>query len=216
MRTRRKLPLFNQWPPFVDAMVLVFAAFFFIALIALAKQQRLLGALEAKNQELERIKADKSRIERRLVAIAKAAGAPGMANVEVEDGKVILQGEVLFDSGSDELKPEGAQFLASLAGPLKQVLDAEPDQMVMIAGHTDDLPLRPTARFSTNWELSAARAVSVAKELARAVVPLPEAKVMAAGFGPYHPRVANKDEASRRQNRRIEVLLVPLRAVTNE
>lgn len=210
--TRKRAPLFNQWPPFVDAMVLVFAAFFFIALIALAKQQRLLGALEQKNQELERIKADKQRIERRLVAVAKATGAPGMANVEVEDGKVIVQGEVLFDSGSDELTAEGRRFLSTLAGPLKQVLDSEPDQMVMIAGHTDDLPLRSTARFATNWELSTARAVSVAKALA----PVPEAKVMAAGFGPHHPRVANTDDASRARNRRIEVLLVPLRAVTNQ
>lgn len=210
MRERRHKRLWvNAWPPFVDAMVLVFAAFFFIALVALVKQQRTLGALEAKNQELERLKADKQRIERRLATLAGTL-------VEVEDGKVILQGEVLFDSGSDELTADGAKFLSSLAGPLRQVLDAEPDQMVMIAGHTDDLPLRSQARFASNWELSTARAISVAKALSFAKDALPEAKVIAAGFGPHHPRVANKDEASRRRNRRIEVLLVPMRAVTSE
>ncbi len=86
--------------------------------------------------------------------------------------------------------------------------------MVMIAGHTDDLPLRASARFSSNWELSTARATSVAKALSAAE--LPEAKVIAAGFGQHHPRVANSDEASRKQNRRIEVLLVPMHAVTNQ
>ena len=211
MRERRskRASLINQWPPFVDAMVLVFAAFFFITLIALVKQQRTLGSLEAQSAELERLRADKARIEKRLSTLAGSA-----AFVEVEDGKVILQGEVLFDSGSAELKPEGEKFLRTLALPLKQLLDAERDQMVMIAGHTDDLPLRATARFSSNWELSTARATSVAKALSAAE--LPEAKVIAAGFGQHHPRVANVDEATRKQNRRIEVLLVPMHAVTNQ
>ena len=211
MRERRskRFSLVNQWPPFVDAMVLVFAAFFFITLIALVKQQRTLGSLEAQSAELERLRNDKARIEKRLSTLAGSA-----AFVEVEDGKVILQGEVLFDSGSAELKPEGEKFLRTLALPLKQLLDAERDQMVMIAGHTDDLPLRPNARFSTNWELSTARATSVAKALSAAE--LPEARVIAAGFGQHHPRVTNKDEPSRKQNRRIEVLLVPMHAVTNQ
>ena len=205
---KRRLAL-NPWPPFVDAMVLVFAAFFFIALVALVKQQRTLGTLEAKRLELERVREDKARVERRLSAFASAAA------VEVEDGKVILQGEVLFDSGSAELKPEGKRFLAALAAPLTELLAAEPDQMVMIAGHTDDLPLRTTARFSSNWELSTARAVSVAEALSGARA-LPQAKVVAAGFGPHHPRVPNQDDASRQKNRRIEVLLVPLHAVADD
>ena len=211
MRERRakRGTLINQWPPFVDAMVLVFAAFFFITLVALVKQQRTLGSLEAQSAELERLRADKARIEKRLSTLAGSA-----AFVEVEDGKVILQGEVLFDSGSAELRPEGEKFLRTLALPLKQLLEAERDQMVMIAGHTDDLPLRASARFSSNWELSTARATSVAKALSAAE--LPEAKVIAAGFGQHHPRVANSDEASRKQNRRIEVLLVPMHAVTNQ
>jgi flagellar motor protein MotB len=211
MRERRQKrgSLINQWPPFVDAMVLVFAAFFFITLIALVKQQRTLGSLEAQSAELERLRADKARIEKRLSTLAGSA-----AFVEVEDGKVILQGEVLFDSGSAELRPEGEKFLRTLALPLKQLLDAERDQMVMIAGHTDDVPLRASARFSSNWELSTARATSVAKALSAAE--LPEAKVIAAGFGQHHPRVPNTDEAARKQNRRIEVLLVPMHAVTNQ
>ena len=69
------------------------------------------------------------------------------------------------------------------------------------------------ARFDSNWELSAARAVSVSRVLIAAG--LPPDRVTAAGFGDNHPRAANDDETARRRNRRIEVLLVPIRAVSS-
>jgi len=53
--------------------------------------------------------------------------------------------------------------------------------------------------------------------VARALVAdgLPPARVVASGFGPHHPRVPNRTEADRRRNRRIEVLLVPMRSVSS-
>jgi flagellar motor protein MotB len=208
-RARARPALFpvNVWPPFVDALVLVLAVFVLLSLIAFVAQQALVKRVREGAREIETLRAEKARIERRLRALA-----PGGA-IEVEEGKVILQGEVLFDSGSDQLRPEGDAFIGRLAPPLVALLEAERDQMVLVGGHTDDRPLRGDGRFASNWELSTARALAVTRVLTAAG--LPATRVVAAGFGAEHPRVPNADEAARRKNRRIEVLLVPIRSVAS-
>jgi flagellar motor protein MotB len=208
-RSRARPALFpvNVWPPFVDALVLVLAVFVLLSLLAFVAQQALVKRVHDGARELEAVRAEKARIERRLRALAPSG------SVEVEEGKVILQGEVLFASGSDQLRPEGRAFLERLASNLAALLDAEPDQMVLVGGHTDDRALRGDARFASNWELSAARALAVTRVLTGAGVPAP--RVVAAGFGAEHPRVPNVDEEARGKNRRIEVLLVPIRSVAS-
>jgi flagellar motor protein MotB len=196
----------NVWPPLVDAVTLLLATFAFIVVIAALAQHALVGRLRDKERELERLRDEKARVERRLRALAPA----GL--FEVEEGKVILQGEVLFASGSDEIRPEGRAFLGEMAPALTALLTAEPEQMVLIGGHTDNVPIK-NARFDSNWELSATRAVAVARVLIAAG--LPAERVTAAGFGENHPRTPNLDEVSRRHNRRIEVLLVPIHAVSS-
>lgn len=208
-RARARPALFpvNVWPPFVDALVLVLAVFVLLSLIAFVAQQALVKRVREGAREIETLRAEKARIERRLRALA-----PGGA-IEVEEGKVILQGEVLFDSGSDQLRPEGDAFIGRLAPTLVALLEAERDQMVLVGGHTDDRPLRGDGRFASNWELSTARALAVTRVLTAAG--LPATRVVAAGFGAEHPRVPNADEAARRRNRRIEVLLVPIQSVAS-
>lgn len=205
VRARNLFPI-NVWPPLVDAMTLVLATFALLAVIGALAEHALVARLRDKERELERLREEKARVERRLRALVPAG------SFEVEEGKVILQGEVLFDSGSDEVRPEGRGFLGEMARALSALLVAEPEQMILIGGHTDNVPIK-NARFDSNWELSAARAVSVARVLIAAGLP-PE-RVTAAGFGENHPRAANRDEALRRRNRRIEVLLVPVRAVSS-
>ena len=207
IRRVRRHALFpvNVWPPLVDALTLVLAAFVLLMMVALVAQRGLLGRLRERDQELTRLREDKARIERRLRALA-----PGAA-VTVDDGKVILQGEVLFDSGSDALTSQGDALMAQIGRSLAALLAAEPGQMVMVGGHTDDRPIHE--RFASNWELSTARAVAVSRVLIRAGVP--PSRVVAAGFGEHHPRSANSDEGGRAKNRRIEVLLVPIHSVSS-
>jgi flagellar motor protein MotB len=206
-RARAELFPVNVWPPFVDAVVLTLAAFVLLTIFAFAAQRALVQRVQAGDHALEVLRADKDRIERRLRALA-----PG-GTIEVEEGKVILQGEVLFDSGSDALRPSGHAFLERIGPNLATLLDAEPTQMVLVGGHTDDRALRGDAPFASNWELSTARALAVTRVLVGAGVPA--RRVVAAGFGAEHPRRPNIDEVARRQNRRIEVLLVPIRSVAS-
>jgi flagellar motor protein MotB len=206
-RRRAAAELFpvNVWPPFVDAIVLALAAFVLLTLLALVAQQALVRRVDQGARELQAMRAEKERIERRLRALAPTG------TIEIEEGKVILQGEVLFDSGSDELRGAGRRFLEDLGPRLAALLDAEPDQMLFVGGHTDDRTLRGDGRFASNWELSTARAVAVTRALTGATVP--STRIVAAGFGAQHPRVPNSDDEARRRNRRIEVLLVPMRSV---
>lgn len=207
MRSRR-ISLFpiNVWPPLVDAVTLALAAFVLITGIAALAQRTLVGRLREKERELDHLREEKERVERRLRALAPAG------TFEVDGGKVILQGEVLFSSGSDEVRPEARQLLSDMARALAALLQAEPDQMILVGGHTDNVPIQ-TARFDSNWELSAARAVAVSRVLVAAG--LPAARVAATGFAEHHPRASNEDEAARRRNRRIEVLLVPIQSVSS-
>jgi flagellar motor protein MotB len=175
-------------------------------LVALVSQRGLFTRLRDRDQELGRLKEEKARIERRLRALAPRGV------IEVDEGKVILQGEVLFDTNSDELKDEGRALMTRIAASLAALLAAEPGQMVLVGGHADDRAIHG-GRFASNWELSAARALAVARVLMSAG--LPPGRVVAAGFGEHHPRVPNVDDETRRKNRRIEVLLVPIRAVSS-
>ena len=170
MRRRRRgraAELFpvNVWPPFVDAVVLMLAAFVLLTMLALVAQRRCSSACGTATASSQSLRADKERIERRLRALAPSG------TIEVEEGKVILQGEVLFDSGSDQLRPRGAAFLERIGPNLATLLQAEPTQMVLIGGHTDDRALRSDAPFASNWELSTARAVAVTRVLMGAGVP---------------------------------------------
>jgi flagellar motor protein MotB len=205
-RPRRALFFVNVWPPFVDALALVLAAFVLLMIVALVSQRGLVGRLRQRDGELTRLREDKARIERRLRALAPRG------SIDVDDGKVILQGEVLFDSGSDALKPAGAALMAEMGRNLVGLLAAEAAQMVLVGGHTDDRPIHG-GRFASNWELSTARALAVSRVLTAAGVPA--ARVVAAGFGEHHPRAPNDSDQGRAKNRRIEVLLVPIQAVSS-
>lgn len=205
--SRRRAVLFgvNVWPPLVDALALILAAFVVVFLLGAIRQAEALARFYRAEAELQRIRAEKDALRRRLEALAHGGV------IQVEDGKVILQGEVLFDSGSDALRPEGVPPLQQVAQALSPLLIAEPDQAVLVGGHTDNVPIS-TPRFPSNWTLSTARAEAVAQLLITSGLPPP--RVIVGGFGPHHPRRDNATEDGRRQNRRIEVLLVPIKAVS--
>lgn len=128
-------------------------------------------------------------------------------HVQVEGDRFVFQAELLFDSGSAALEPEGKAHLKKLAGILKDMSSQIPkdiDWVLRIDGHTDRVPIR-TGQFASNWELSTARAVEVVKFLAEQGVP--ENRMAAAGFSKFHPvDPAHTPEAYRR-NRRIEIKL---------
>jgi chemotaxis protein MotB len=119
--------------------------------------------------------------------------------------RVDLVDELLFDSGEAEIKPAGRSVIEKVA----HILTKAEDRRIEVQGHTDNVPIvgALAKRYPTNWELSAARAVNVARLLqASGVDPL---RLAAVAQSEYRPRTANDSDEGRRKNRRIEIVLGP-------
>jgi len=146
--------------------------------------------------------------ERRRKALEAALAGPlATGRVTLRDGRIGISGSVLFSLNSDQLQPEGQALLKTLVAPLKVYL-GERDQLLMVSGFTDDLPIQKgNNRFSDNWELSAQRALTVTRALIEEG--MPPSMVFSAAFGAQHPAVPNRDDQSRSQNRRVEMAPVP-------
>jgi chemotaxis protein MotB len=122
--------------------------------------------------------------------------------------KVTLVDKILFDTGKVEVSKRGEEVLLELADTLRE----NKDQNIVIEGHTDDVPigLVLVEKYPTNWELSATRAVRVVRFLQEKGWLEPE-RLSATGYSYYKPVASNDTAEGRRQNRRIEIILVPKR-----
>lgn len=128
--------------------------------------------------------------------------------IKIVGDRFVVPAELLFPSGSAQLEPEGQRELVKLAATLREVaatIPADIDWVLRVDGHTDRRPLSPESRYRSNWELSAARALTVVEFLVAQGIP-PE-RLMAAGFGEYHPVDPGDSEEAYRRNRRIEFRL---------
>ncbi len=129
------------------------------------------------------------------------------SDIRIVGDRFVFQSEVLFSSGSSELEDGGKVQLLQLASTLRDIVPTIPDDIdwvLRIDGHTDVRPIH-TDKFPSNWELSTARATSVLKFMLQAGIP--PNRVVAAGFGQYHPLDPRRDDVSFRRNRRIEFKL---------
>lgn len=127
------------------------------------------------------------------------------SDIQIVGDRFVFQSEVLFASGSAEIGPGGKQQLAQFANTLKEIAAKIPkdiDWVLRVDGHTDRRRIS-TPQFPSNWELSAARAISVVKFLRQQG--LPAKRFAAAGFAASYPLDARKDEIAYRRNRRIEM-----------
>jgi chemotaxis protein MotB len=121
---------------------------------------------------------------------------------------------ILFPSGEAAVGDDGQKVLERVG----QVLASAKDKTIRIEGHTDNVPIgKPLqTRFPSNWELSAARATTVARVLQEATKMEPAA-FEAVGLGEYHPIGDNRSAKGRAQNRRIEIVLYPrVRTIAKE
>lgn len=192
----------SVWAVFGDLMAGLLGAFVLVLVGLLVVQANLADSLR---QEVEKREA----AEQRRMALEKALAVPlAGGRVTVHEGRIGISGSVLFATGSDELRPEGRQLLQSLVEPLAVYL-RERDEMLMVSGFTDNTALVRGAqgRFADNLELSAQRALTVARALIAAG--MPSSQVFAAAFGAEQPVASNADEQGRAQNRRVEMAPVP-------
>ena len=127
--------------------------------------------------------------------------------IRIEGDRFVFQSELLFPTASATLVPAGQRQLAQLATTLKSATAKIPndiDWVLRVDGHTDRRPIN-TVRYPSNWDLSTARALSVVEFLVSQGIP--PTRLVAAGFGEFHPLDAAATPEALARNRRIEIKL---------
>lgn len=183
---------------------------------------------KAVEKELEGAKKEQAKIadkaaasEKEMAKLKSAVDKAGSVSADGEEITLQLVDKVLFKVGDDQLTDRGKAVLAKVAKALGE-LD---DKQIWVQGHTDDTPIYvppppkkkpvkgkpveppPAPRFATNWELSAARALTVVHYL-QDTAKLDPTRLAALAFGEYRP-VSRSNKAL---NRRIEIVLYPHKA----
>ncbi len=162
--------------------------------------QRLNVALAQRVQELSRYRSDFFGKLRDILG--------NRPDIRVVGDRFVFQSEVFFDSGQAVLRPEGRAELDKLATALldlEKQIPSEINWVLRVDGHTDTRPLSGNSTFKTNWDLSAARAISVVQYLISKGVP-PQ-RLVAAGFGEFQPIDPGTTDEAYGRNRRIELKL---------
>jgi chemotaxis protein MotB len=162
--------------------------------------QRLNVALAQRVQELSRYRSDFFGKLREILG--------NRPDIRVVGDRFVFQSEVFFDSGSATLRPDGRAELDKLAGALLELdkkIPSDINWVLRVDGHTDIRPLAAASQFKSNWDLSAARAISVVQYLVSKGVP-PQ-RLAAAGFGEFQPIDPGTTEEALAHNRRIELKL---------
>jgi len=122
--------------------------------------------------------------------------------IEEERGLIIrFRDSVLFDSGEAQISKEGYEVLNQIAEKLKDIPNP-----IVIEGFTDNIPMQ-TRSFPSNWELSVARAIGVARFIIDEKG-IQEDRVSVSGFGEHRPIDSNDTEQGRANNRRIEITIL--------
>lgn len=173
-------------------------------------KSKLQGSVEqmtAALADLERRRAEaEARVQefRSLLARFRSLIDAGKLKVRIVDGRmvVVLATDVLFASGSASLSKDGKAAIVEVAGVLASI----PKRTFQVEGHTDSVPIS-SAQFPSNWELAAARAITVTRTMVDAG--LPGERVSAAGFAEFKPVAPNDTQEGKAQNRRIEITIVP-------
>lgn len=160
---------------------------------------------EQSRQELEqRETAVMNTIQKQIADHAASEGVlESLKFRQTERGLVItiVTDEVVFDSGSAQLKPKGERIVQVITDPLKRA-----PNRIMVEGHTDNQAIS-TSQYPSNWELSGARGASVLRYMVERSG-FEAQRISHAGYGDTQPVGSNNDPAGRASNRRVEVVVL--------
>ncbi len=166
--------------------------------------------LDAAKKRMEELQRAQEQAEKRaaqfrdMVAKFKSMIDAGKLQVEIRNGLMLvkLPDNILFDPGKTDLKPAGQEAVKQVT----QILSSIDGRQFQVTGHTDNVPIK-SGKFKSNWELSAQRAVEVVKFMSQAG--MAAKRLSAAGYADQMPVADNASDDGRRQNRRIEIVVVP-------
>ena len=191
-----------SYADFITLMFTFFAALYALSSVDKAKMEQFSGSL---NQTFNVIEKPVAAIDNQktiiIEDIKKVTGELKGVTVKNEPRGVVVtfSDSVLFASGSAELKPE----IYTMLEKLSKLLAPLPGR-VAIEGHTDNVPIS-SSKYSSNWELSTARAASMLHFfIEKGTDP---AKYSVAGYAEFRPLESNATEEGRQKNRRVEIVI---------
>lgn len=173
-----------------------------------AEQTRQIEQLEAELRAQRMVDPKEHESQRREFFRALRRQLPLSALYEVLPDRLIIETDAVYVFGTGEIGAEGQDRLTAVADALRRLVAQMPAAYpwrLRIEGHSDSRPLRSGQRFSSNWELSSARAVNMLKYLV--VQGLPEDRLSAVGMAATELRDMGDSSAAHRRNRRIEIRL---------
>lgn len=187
------------------------------------KAQKLKSVLDKTQQKAQTIEKKLEKTKEKLADLEKESTAykemTKQMSEEIKKGNIAiteLQGklrvsllsQILFDSGKTKIKKGGFEVLRRVSEVL---LSKAHGKEIRVEGHTDSDKIYGTLaqKYPTNWELSAVRAINVARFLVEEAG-LDPRRIYAAGYGEFRPITPNDTPENKARNRRIEIVLTPL------
>ena len=156
----------------------------------------------ALRQHVERRAEKLNEAYQKLTALLAGMISKGEVRVSLQAVGVVIDinAVVLFASAQADLAPGALNLIEKVAGVLKGL-----DYRIQINGFTDNAQIH-SAQFSSNWDLSAARAISVVKRFVEDGID--PSLLVGAGYGEYHPVASNDTPQGMAQNRRVSIVVV--------
>jgi len=168
----------------------------------MALQNRLSEIEARKERKISDLEQARRELEQRL----KSELSDYRAKLEMTERGLVLTflAEIFFNSGQAVIKDSSKETLQKVAAVLK---DKVPDNMLAIEGHTDNVPITYSG-WESNWELASARALSVLHYFIDECN-IPSDKLSAVSYGEYKPVADNSTDKGKKQNRRVEIIVLP-------
>ncbi|MBC7816555.1 MAG: OmpA family protein [Planctomycetaceae bacterium] len=185
------------------------------------QNEQLRGNLNVANDRIKNLNEERAQLAERFKNAGRSSPLTEDANARFEKavrdfpgiefdrntGVAKLDSDLLFESGSDEIRPQAEAALRAVSsilndGPTRQL-------RIQIVGHTDDRPIvkaSTKAKHPTNWHLSTNRANSVLLALKKNKVD--ERRMRAAGAAMYESVTDSKDPKVKAKNRRVEIYIL--------
>ncbi|MEW6137869.1 MAG: OmpA family protein [Thermodesulfobacteriota bacterium] len=169
---------------------------------------QLVDLLGKKDKEIERLRKLAQYRSEFLARLERVfAGVP---DIKVQGDRFVFQSEILFAPGRAEINETGKSELDKFVGIYREMSSKIPKDLpvlILVQGHTDIDPVR-SARYKSNWELSAARSLEVVRYMIEKGIP--PNRVGVAALSEFHPAAAGASLEAKRLNRRIEIKITTL------
>jgi chemotaxis protein MotB len=169
---------------------------------------QLVNLIGQKDQEIDRLRKLAKYRSEFLAKLQRVFNE--VPDIKVRGDRFVFQAEILFASGRADLNEGGKRELDKFIKIYKEMetkLPADLPLIILVQGHTDDVPIS-SSRYPSNWELSSARAMAVVRYLIDGGIP--PNRVAAAALGQFHPVAKGPTREARKLNRRIEIKITTL------